>query len=378
MTDVVKRLRDTPAERIEPAPENKPPADLCLSAPDWLVRDLPARDFLLGEVISTTSRALCAADTGLGKTMFGVALAVALATGSDFLHWTVRRPVKVLYVDGEMPRELIKERLIEAAARVDCSGEHLTLLSILSTEDAPRMPPLNTPEGQAWMDGLIAELGPFDVIVFDNIAALTIGDMRDEEGWRAIEPWVLSLSAQRIGQVWFHHTGHDGSRSYGSKVREWKMDTVMLGEKLDEQGADVAMRLTFKKARTRTPDNRADFEAFDLRLMAGEWTAEPAETSERRGPPKGTNVALDTLKEAIGGSGAYIPTNSGAPTNVKGVSLDTWRDYYHRRKPLDVEGDDGAERKKALAARRQLFGRARDYLQEARIIQAANNWYWIV
>ena len=41
------------------------------------------------------------------------------------------------------------------------------------------------------------------------------------------DPAVGALAhARSIGQMWFHHTGHDESKSYGSKAREWQMDTV--------------------------------------------------------------------------------------------------------------------------------------------------------
>ena len=227
------------------------------------------------------------------------------------------------------------------------------------------------------MDTFIAERGPFDLLEFDNIAALTLGDMRDEESWRSVEPWIQSITKRRIGQIWLHHTGHDGGRSYGSKVREWKMDCVLLGERIEELGADVAMRCVFKKARTRTPSNRADFEPFDLRLMDGEWTANPV-SKPVKSEPKGTRVALDSLHEAIDASGEPIPANSGAPTNRKGVTLEMWRGFYQRRVPLDGDEDDQGARGKAIEARKKSFQRERKHLQEAGFIQAANGWFWLI
>src|SRR4051812_19639381 len=82
-----------------------------LSMEDWRDATIPEPDFLLSEVFSTTSRGLLAAPTGLGKTMFGMALGLAIATGNNFLHWQGRRPAKVLYVDGEMSQRLMKRRI---------------------------------------------------------------------------------------------------------------------------------------------------------------------------------------------------------------------------------------------------------------------------
>ena len=46
------------------------------------------------------------------------------------------------------------------------------------------------------------------------------------------------------GQVWFHHTGHDESRSYGSKAREWQMDCVAIMEKVHDPDSDLAFSLS--------------------------------------------------------------------------------------------------------------------------------------
>ena len=64
-----------------------------------------------------------------------------------------------------------------------------------------------------------------------------------------ILPYVRSMTRRSIGQIWFHHTGHDESRSYGTKAREWQMDIVALMERVDLPGADLAFTLKFTKAR---------------------------------------------------------------------------------------------------------------------------------
>lgn len=55
--------------------------ELALTLEQWAVRDLPSPDYLLGEVLSTTSRVLLAADTGIGKTRFSIAIGMRAAAG---------------------------------------------------------------------------------------------------------------------------------------------------------------------------------------------------------------------------------------------------------------------------------------------------------
>jgi hypothetical protein len=235
---------------------------------EWLERDLPKPDYLLGHLLSTTSRVLLFADTGIGKTMCAIAIGMAAGHGTGFLRWQGVRPAKVLFIDGEMSRRLLQERLRDESRRL---GGIPSTFHVLSREDCAGMQPLNTPAGQQFVDNEIKRLGGVDFIVFDNIMTLIAGDQKDEEGWRQTLPWALGLTRRKIGMLWVHHTGHDDSRSYGTKTREWQMDTVIHLEKVERPDTDVSFNLHFRKARDRTLTNRKEFEDMQVALVGDEW-----------------------------------------------------------------------------------------------------------
>src|SRR5262249_55438093 len=159
-----------------------------------------------------------------------------IAAGKAFMHWKAARPSRVLFVDGEMARRVMKGRLIDEVKRIGSKPEGFHLLS---HEDVENFAPLNTPQGQTFIDHFIHKIGGVDMVFFDNIMALITGDQKDEEGWRQTMPFVLRLTRQNIGQFWLHHTGRDASRGYGTKVREWQMDNVWHLDKLERVDADV-------------------------------------------------------------------------------------------------------------------------------------------
>jgi AAA domain len=130
------------------------PRDLTLTIDQWLARDLPPPDFLLGDLLSTTTRALFVAPTGTGKTMMMMGLGFGIAAGNGFLHWRGVRPARVLMIDGEMSRRLLKRRIADEAQRC---GEHPAGFHALSHEDIENFAPLNTPEGQKAIDRVIVE-----------------------------------------------------------------------------------------------------------------------------------------------------------------------------------------------------------------------------
>jgi hypothetical protein len=76
---------------------------------------------------------------------------------------------------------------------------------------------------------------------------------------------AITCSATRrrhIGQTDRQIQSDDGG-AYGTKTREWQMDTVIHLEKADRPDTDVSFKLTFRKARERTPETRSDFGGAD-------------------------------------------------------------------------------------------------------------------
>ena len=126
--------------RLSEPKKDDPYAGLCdrLSAQNWISREIPPSDRLLGDLITTTSRMFLVGRTGLGKTMLGLAMAMGMAFGTGFLHWQSSRPARVLYLDGEMPGELLQRRIRDEVRRIG-REDRLDNLLIYSTERAEEL-----------------------------------------------------------------------------------------------------------------------------------------------------------------------------------------------------------------------------------------------
>jgi hypothetical protein len=327
-------------------------ANLLLS--NWLTLALPPRDYLLGHVLCTTSRWILIGDTGIGKTLLGMAIAGAVASGCGLLGWQGSgRPRRVMYLDGEMPAETFKERMECIAAPF---GGDLQFWGYNRDRLADgEMPPLNTPEGEEWLLKEIDAIEP-DLIEFDSIMSLTIGPMSDEESWARTNLLMRKITSMRIGQIWQHHTGHDTTKGFGTKTREWQADTVAI---LLAEGGD-AIRLQFNKARLRTPQTFAQFEPKLIRCDANGWEVVGDAPKGGKGKPMSLHAILktqllriyDRLADAVETSGGF----AGEP--VRKVKTDAVREEMRRSGILDVDQKGcvtGATRMAFLRAKGELI-----------------------
>jgi hypothetical protein len=332
-----------------------------LTPAEWRDRDLPKEDLLIGYWMSTTSRILLSADTGLGKTNLGMTLAGHLGAGIDFLHWQIPRARRALFIDGEMSALVFKERIADVARRL---GNLPPEARFLSHEDVKDWQPLNTEAGQRYIHEIVTQTAA-EAVFFDNVMALILGDMRDEDAWRDTMPLIMQLTARRVGQLWFHHTGHDASRSYGTKTREWKMDTVIHGTEVKRPDTDVSFQLEFRKARGRRPETRHEFQPVDVALVHDKWTGSLDEAKKtRRGPiPPVTEKFFRALENVFAG---------GQTTEFqtwRTITMDQWRDELRLQGLLDKEKPP---------AERSLMSRHRTALIAANYIACNNELVWIV
>jgi hypothetical protein len=231
------------------------------------------------------------------------------------------------------------------------------------------MPPLDTEEGQAWLDAYLDVIKP-DFLIADNLMSLTVGSLKETDSWRLIEPWLKSLTKRRIGVLLVHHLGHDKSKSYGDSTKEWTVDYVILGEGVQDLAADVALKLAFTKARRRRPDTAGDFAPGIARLAEGAWIWTEGENSRPIGTlPAGAKVALDALRAAIAAKPERPPHHETTAGVVAAVPLDRWRRYFTQ--VAGYEQDDAGRE-----AERKAFRRGREWLKARGAVGIWGNWAW--
>jgi AAA domain len=335
----------------------------------WRKRDLPLRDFLLGGVFCTTSRWLIYGDTGVGKTLLALDLAGAMAAMAKFLDWDGTRKARIMVIDGEMPAETFKDRLVLIG---DLYGNEIAVYGynrddlIAANKGVDVMHPLDTEAGQRWLWREIEIVKP-DVIIFDSVKYLLSGVMSEEEGWAKVVPLIGKLTNQHIGQIWLHHTGHDTTKSFGTKTREWGMDVVIA---LTKTESDMRILMEFKKARLRTPKTAFLFRPRVIERTENGWVE--VEGAAAAIKPKGVRSETSNIKFAIIKAydklaDAVEPSSGFTGERVLKVSVDSLRERVKSEGFLDtkVDGDGGL----TTGARSQFRRAKTDLLNSGQFVE---------
>ena len=219
-----------------------------LSLEELLKWPTPPRQNILSPWLAEQGLCMIYAARGLGKTWAALMIAYAVSSGGHFLTWKAEAAAGVLYIDGEMPLAVMKERLAQIVTREDKDIQ--APLNFL-TPDAQEfgIPDLSTIEGQKRIDKLINE--DTKLIVIDNLSTLTrTGKESERESWLPVQEWALRLRRRGISVLFIHHAGKAGQQR-GTSSSEDVLDTVIALRKPTDYTPETGacFEIHFEKAR---------------------------------------------------------------------------------------------------------------------------------
>lgn len=233
--------------------------------------EVPQRENLCGTWMKQGDLGFVFGPRGIGKTWLTALFARSLAEGKPIGHWPVTKARRVLYVDGEMPLDGMRER--DAALR-SSTGELYVLNHEWMFQRADCVLNLSSLTAQQALLQLCVH-DRFDVLILDNLSCLFSGVAEnDADSWEQVLPWLLSLRRHKVAVIIVHHANRTGVNMRGTSRREdaafWvlRLDSVVDHSK-ETSGARFISRFT------KTRQGRAE------ELEPLEWRFEPHGNSTR-------------------------------------------------------------------------------------------------
>jgi hypothetical protein len=232
--------------------------------------ELIPRKKLLGDWFCEGDCGFLFAFRGVGKTWLTLAIAQALSTGGKLGDWQAHAPVKVLYVDGEMPADLMRDR----SKGLNASNANLEFLNHdILFERTGKVLNITNPEVQ---QALTAHCVNTDskVLILDNLSTLASGmKENDADSWELVSNWFLELRRRKIAAIIVHHAGRSGEMRGTTKREDSVFWTIALDDRkkdaADKRGARFVSRFT--KPSRNTQD---EIPAYEWHFVTDDATGE--------------------------------------------------------------------------------------------------------
>lgn len=218
---------------------------------------------LVGDWLKAGDLGFIFAARGVGKTWFSMHLAKGLAIKEDFGPWKTHHAVRVLYLDGEMPPEDLRDRDIVLGPPTDSLYYVNHEILFQKTGLIMNLADFNF---QAGTLQFCLEEG-FNVIFFDNLSTLSTGvDENKSLDWELIGHWLLTLRRNHITAIVVHHAGRNNQMRGSSKREDPAFWIIRLDEDCTHQpfGASFISRFTkWRNSSSVPPPYRWNFEPIE-------------------------------------------------------------------------------------------------------------------
>lgn len=215
----------------------------------------PAGPLILPAIAEKTV-SLLYSEPGLGKTWMAIGLSVALAAGQKFVgKWQAPQKGRVLYIDGELGEDLLKQRVGKVVSSFGISSDNPEVNQRLFFKSlAADQIDLSETEGQNNIREMLHEIksmpqgGKVSLLVVDNLLSLT-GFSDTGKTWNGLFSWLRELRNAGMAILIVHHANRAGTQR-GTDIKRAAVDNVFRLQ--HEPGAkenDLAMSIHIEKGR---------------------------------------------------------------------------------------------------------------------------------
>ncbi|TLU71259.1 AAA family ATPase [Lichenicoccus roseus] len=264
---------------------------------------LATRDHLVAPWLRQCESAMLWADSGQGKTMLALSLALAVAGGGELLGWSATTPRKVLYVDGEMHIGDLQERLALLAGAVtgcdlEAARRNLTVLSRQHQHGDVTFPDLAKEEGRNCILQEARRVSA-ELVILDNFS--TLAEVSDENEASAMSPvlaFLLRLKQDERACILVHHSNKSGEAFRGSSKLAATFEVIIGLKRTDGSRATSGTNFTLEWTKYRgqpTAATRAFEASFTSTDGPPRWTCRAALSEE-------ISVLLEAVESCAYGS----------------------------------------------------------------------------
>ena len=218
---------------------------------------LEQRPALLGPWLCEGDYGIIFAPRGAGKTWFALMIAKAISAGSQLGDWQGQGKAKVLYLDGEMPPDLMRDRDIGLGG-----GDIKFLNHDILFQRTGRVLNISEPRVQDPILQYCIRDG-VKLLVLDNLSTLASGlKENDSFDWEQLHNWLLRFRRHHIAVILVHHAGRNREARGTSKREDAAFWVIALDDARSKSDTKLGARFIsrFTKPSRNTQEEVPPFE----------------------------------------------------------------------------------------------------------------------
>ncbi|MDC0351037.1 AAA family ATPase [Candidatus Pelagibacter sp.] len=262
--DLLKPEEDAAVDTQEAMEESDPKEYPLISGDVFDTIDYPKVDYIMEPIFTTRSFNQIYGYYESGKTVFGLALSIAMASGQEFLDWKCETSVPTLYVESELPAELFKKvRSSILMQYYDVNNpqnntfkgdRHFTLTQddltnngfkygfksiAVAKEHGKKAAEDYGRRGREFIESLLYRIekqtGQKPFYFLDNMSRLATFDENKAPDWHPFINWGIDLKNKGYSGCFVHHAnkGNGSKGSSGSSFIGRLLDTSIQLTKLE-------------------------------------------------------------------------------------------------------------------------------------------------
>lgn len=221
------------------------------------------------------------AGSGLGKSFYSMGIAVAIATGTEYLGYKAPRNRRVKYIDGEMSIYDLNKR-VEGA--IGSKGNDIKFIELLNNNLLLANRELSTDANTKFFDigtqedinKIVKELidEGVEVVVFDNFSTLALGieDENSASSFNITLELILRLKSVGILPIVIHHSNKTGSAYRGTTKIEAVFSIIIGLHYIKELNKKLGAGFTIKFDKNRNEYSElTDSRSVQLLKDSMEW-----------------------------------------------------------------------------------------------------------
>jgi hypothetical protein len=299
---------------------------------------LTRREPLLGDWLCEGDYGIIFASRGVGKTWLGLLIAKAVAGGGRVGEWQATSPAKVLYIDGEMPADLMRDRDKGLG-----SGEVEFLNHAILFDRTEKVLNITDPAvQQAILQRCVRD--KIRLVILDNLSTLASGiKENDSFEWERLHNWLLHFRRRKIALILIHHAGRSGEMRGTSKREDAAFWVISLND--GKKHADDKRGARFVSIFTKPSRNTQDeVPSYEWHVLTDPVTGE---VSVGCRPAQTLDVLRQLIEDGVTECGQLAQEMRVSPGTISKLAKKAMNEGWLRKKGREYEligdGNEGNE-----------------------------------